>query len=177
VHRDAAPISREGCATIAALRVPFVFYMPGTDRQRKTPPGGPDPAQNARCFESGNLYCGERLKRCDAKEAPVPTLQEPEPKFWKATLMLGSMLWKTGTRDPWQPDLHITTVVRSSSARITRQNQCRDHGLVDVSTDRVIEPEMGPVDHLFAWATERGATASDGIEPAAALHLRINRIP
>jgi hypothetical protein len=66
----------------------------------------------------------------------------------------------------------MTTVVRSSSARSAGAN-----GLVDVYADRVIEPEMGQVAHLFAWATERGATASDGIEPAAALHLRINRIP
>jgi hypothetical protein len=94
---------------------------PGKDAARWSRPG---PKRSL--FESGNLYCGERLKRCDAKEAPVPTLQEPEPKFWKATLMLGSMLWKTGMRGPWQPNLHMTTVVRSSSARITRQNRCRD---------------------------------------------------
>jgi hypothetical protein len=58
------------------------------------------------------------------------------------------------------------------------------NGLVDVYADCVIGPGMGHLAHLFAWAIERGATASDessdrrgGIEPAAALHLRITRTP
>jgi hypothetical protein len=39
---------------------------PGKDAARWSRPG---PKRSL--FESGNLYCGERLKRCDAKEAPV----------------------------------------------------------------------------------------------------------